>query len=316
MSDSDPHSSEMSATKNRLPSNPITIRGRRFSREELEFIQHTVDEQYQSGRTNISRVVCEELDWRQPNGWLKDRACRDVLRQLNSLGLVSLPPPRVAKRPNGSIVRSHHSPAYGSLGPRILELQDEIKLEFAKGNKLEQAWNELVDDFHYLGHKIAVGRCIKYLVATDSELIGAISFSSPAWQLASRDAILPLAGINAHSIHDVTINNSRFLILPNVRVPNLASRVLSHATKRVLVDWANYYAVEPLVAETFVDSERYLGTCYKAANWIDAGYTKGYAKKGPSYRNGQSSKHVFLYGLNRRTRRKLLAARNALWKSF
>ena len=312
MSDDDPYSSEESPTSNHLPCSHITIRGRRFTPEELEFIQHTVNEQYDSGRTHISRVVCEELDWRQPNGWLKDRACRDVLRQLDAMGLTVLPPPLVTRQSNGAVREPRSSQALEELGPPIIELADDIRLQFAKGNRSEGVWNDLVDNYHYLGHKVAVGRCIKYLVYSTGSLIGAISFSSPAWQLASRDTIIPLIGIETPSIHDVTINNSRFLILPNVRVPNLASQILSLATKKVVVDWTNYYEVEPLIAETFVESDRYLGTCYRAANWIEVGQTKGYAKKGTSYRNGQTSKLVFLYGLNRSIRRKLLAIRDML----
>ena len=180
MVDDGPHLSEVLNTQCPLPSNPITIRGRRFTREELEFIQHAVNEHYQSGRTKISRVVCDVLGWRQPNRWLKDRACRDVLRQLDVLGLISSPPPRVTKKANGSVGQSDSGQAIENLGPRIETLPDEIELEFAKGNKSEQLWNELVDNFHYLGHKIAVGRCIKYIVMSHSQPIGAISFYTGA----------------------------------------------------------------------------------------------------------------------------------------
>ena len=305
-------SSEGASTGSELPCSGMTIRGRAFTRAELRFIQYAVSDQYDNGRTVISRFICEELDWRQPNGWLKDRACRDVLRELDELGLISLPPPKLSKESKTCRSKSRTSRAPKNLGPIVNRLAEDLRLEFAKGSKLEQVWNELVENYHYLGHKIVVGRCIKYLVIADSNLVGAISFSSPAWQLASRDTLLPQLGIELSSIHDVTINNSRFLILPNVQVPNLASRVLALATKKIVADWTDYYSVEPLIAETFVESDKFLGTCYRAANWIRVGNTKGFAKRGASYRNGQTFKHIFLYGLNKNIRRKLSLLRDSL----
>ena len=105
---------------------------------------------------------------------------------------------------------------------------------------------------------------------------------------------------------DYSVNNSRFLILPTLQVKYFASHILSLATNKIVNDWNSYYSITPLIAETFVQPSRFEGTCYKAANWLEVGITKGYAKKGQTYRNSQEPKKIFLYGLNKRTRLAML----------
>lgn len=138
--------------------------------------------------------------------------------------------------------------------------------------------------------------------------MGAIAFSSPAWKIAARDRLLSRLGIDTPEVQDVVVNNSRFLILPNVRVPNLASKLLALATERIVKDWTDYYCLTPQIAETFVQPSLYNGTCYKAANWVDIGFTKGFRKSGAIHRNSQEAKQILLYGLNRYMRRTLVAA--------
>lgn len=284
----------------------LTLRGRTFTAEAIETIRICVEEYFDYGRTAISRAICERLDWRQPNGWLKDRACRDVLLTLEQRGLIALPPPLVTRNENSrrSIARTSTKLETIDLRP-VVEFPTSITLEFAKSNKAESLWNRLVETYHYLGHKVIVGRCIKYLIKSDERVLGAIAFSSAAWHVANRDTILLNSGIAEHQIRDLVINNSRFLILPNVNVPNLASHVLALSTKKIAVDWQAYYSLKPLVVETFVQPSLFAGSCYKAANWLEIGITKGYAKSGSSFHNGQEPKLVFLYGLNRSVRRRL-----------
>lgn len=294
---------------NENPDNTISSfvsRGRIFTVDDLNIIKQTATDGYNNGRTYISREICRKLDWKQPNGWLKDRACRDVLLQLQEAKYIHLPPPltkRKKKKRIGNTTVSRHLAEYDLITP-ITEFPKTIELKFAKGGINETIWNKLVDKYHYLGHSITVGRCIKYLVISNGRLLGAISFSSPAWRLKSRDDILKLIGIT--NSRDYTINNSRFLILPIVQVPNFASHVLSIATKQVVEDWKKYYSITPLVAETFVQPSRFEGTCYKAANWLEIGLTKGYAKRGKTYRNSQEPKKIFLYGLAKDVRIALL----------
>lgn len=284
---------------------PIKLRGRVFSRIELNIIKRCVRDNYDKGRTQISRAVCEELNWRQPNGWLKDRACRDVLRKLDDLEVIKLPPSHIFKDKKKSLPSSKNNDYLSEfdLESLITEFPTQLSLIFAKGNRYERIWNTLVAKYHYLGHGVIVGRCIKYVIQSNDRLLGAIAFSSSTWHVSARDSILRSLGI-AH-IRDSVINNSRFLILPNVQIPNLASHLLATSTRQIVKDWASYYSITPLIAETFVQPSLYSGTCYKAANWIEVGETKGYAKRGASFRNSQEPKRIFLYGLNKQIRREL-----------
>lgn len=285
----------------------LSIRGRTFSSSELDLIRGCVNQYYDRGRTQISKIICEKLDWRQANGWLKDRACYDVLINLEKKGLIQLPaprnkgglPPNHAKKPTQKRIIG-----FDLITP-IITFPSTIELEFVKSKKSTELWNELIDNYHYLGHRITVGRHIKYIVWSDTRIIGALAFSSPAWHIAPRDLLLKSIGIEEKTIRDSVINNTRFLILPNVSVPNLASTLLSTATKQVVKDWYSHYCITPLVAETFVQPSLYLGTCYKAANWLEIGTTKGYTKKGYNYLSGKEPKKIFIYGLDRYIRQKI-----------
>ncbi|WP_081752637.1 Druantia anti-phage system protein DruA [Kallotenue papyrolyticum] len=293
--------------KQELP-DAIIIRGRSFNKHELRIIQRLVRKHFDQGRTFISKRVCETLNWRQPNGWLKDRACRDVLRQLEELNIVVLPDSKVkTHRSDPNFARQTYSKPtiISELPTPIIEYPTTLSLQLAKGNSAEQVWNRVVDTHHYLGHKVVVGRCLKYLIKADGELVAAICFSSSAWHLAARNKLLTKF-IKEEEIRDLVINNSRFMILPHVRVPNLASKILALATRQVVNDWTDYYSVTPQFVETFVDSDRFPGTCYKAANWLEIGMTKGYAKKGASYHNSQRPKQIYIYGLTKTLRKQLL----------
>lgn len=285
-----------------------TLRGRRFTYRGFRRMQTIVEAHQSEGRTKISERICRALSWRQPNGWLKDRACRDVLRRLEALGVLRLPkkltmpskeadkrPRKVVKLPVG-------------VDDVVSKMPTNLELLFAKGNDLEPIWNALVSKYHYLGHRIQVGRCLKYLIKGDDRLLGAISFSSPAWKLSTRDSLLKVLGLSERDAADLVINNSRFLILPSVRVPHLASKALALASRQVAKDWSWFYSIDPLIAETFVEQFRFEGTCYRAANWLNVGTTKGFAKVGSSHHNSQPPKLVFVYGLTSEYRQKLSKA--------
>lgn len=216
--------------------------------------------------------------------------------------MIVLPPRRMrAKRPDG---RRRARAQKRSFQP-VDFTNGDLTLIWAKGNAAEVTWNALVKAHHYLGHRIVVGRCIKYLVKRGDEIVAAICFSSASWQLAERDALLAEVGIPPWELRSLVINNSRYLILPKDNVQNLASRILALATSRIAADWEGYYSVKPYVAETFVDPSRFYGTCYKAANWIEIGATRGFRKSGSNHSNNQVAKTIFLYGLSRKVRLRL-----------
>lgn len=283
--------------------NPITLRGKRFTHGEIHKIQKCVTKFFTFGRTRISIEVCHLLSWQQPNGWPKDRACRDVLVKLEEMKLIKLPPRR--KTPNRQ----------GSPRPKLqtrfvykqIAFSNGITLEFAKGNAAEKMWNALIREHHYLGCKIVVGRCLKYLIRFRGTIVGAIAFSSAAWQVKMRDTVLAQLGMTDKDIRDSVINNCRFLILEKGHIKNLASQALALSTRQAAHDWEQFYSIRPTIVETFVLPSKFKGTCYKAANWIEIGTTKGYAKRGTTHVNSQEPKRVFLYGLNRQLRKKLWA---------
>jgi len=171
-------------------------------------------------------------------------------------------------------------------------------LLLAKGNSEEKRWNELVSEHHYLGHKITVGKCLKFLIISGNLEVGAVALSEPAWAVEARDKAISKVGIAKNAL----ANNSRFLLLPNIRVKNLASQVLSLLARDGAIEWKRYYSLELKCLETFVDSTRFKGTSYKAANWLCVGQTKGFRKSGSQHFNSQTKKHVFLYPIHPATR--------------
>ncbi len=233
---------------------PLVIRGREFGLRDLRVILSCAAKYRLRGRTFISQEICRQLDWRQPNGWLNERACRDVLRVLHRRRLVRLPRSLVGHRrpPKRHALLHHQRLQHIDLKTPVRVQPKVLRLQFAKGNSAESVWNYLVDRYHYLAYKASVGRSLKYLVWADDRLVGAISFCSPVWRLKPRDAVLSKLGVPVGELHERVINNNRFLILPNVQVAHLASRVLAQATEAAFKDWSWYYGIVPLVAETFV----------------------------------------------------------------
>lgn len=277
------------------------IRGRSFSAADLETIQELLKRYSDRGRTFVSLQVCSALGWVQPNGWPKDRACRDVLRQLESEGLLSLPPLRSNPAGNKRRGQALKPPLEGEDTSDLVEVSSsDLYLSQVKGTADESRWNWFVNEYHYLGHRVSVGRSLKYLAFCGERLVAAFGISDPAWAVSARDRWLASQGIGRGEIRNCVVNNSRFVIAPWVRVPNLASRLLSMLTATVAQDWHAYYSIRPLLVETFVDTDRFSGACYRAANWVILGYSKGYRKSGAGHRNGQTKKALLVYPLDRK----------------
>jgi Domain of unknown function (DUF4338) len=276
----------------------IVLRGRKFTGDELKLIIEVVEEFRSSGRTRISEEICKRLDWRQRNGWLKDRACRDVLRRLEALEYLTLPP---SLSTSSTRPYTHWSPKSKVLNelPAVIELSGRLRVEVAKGNAKERQWNSIMRSFHYLGFKVAVGRCLKFLIRDEKNLLAAVSLSDAAWAVKARDTVLEQLGIAREDV----ANNTRFLILPNVKIPHLASQILSLLPSACAPVWEKYYGRKLLLLETFVDQSRFKGTSYRAANWLLVGTTRGYRKNGSIHHNSQAAKTVFLYPLQLEHRR-------------
>ena len=271
----------------------IVVRGREFTQFDVVGIRKLIREHRNWGRTRLSEEVCRLLDWRQQSGRLKDRGCRVALLRLETLGYMKLPPRKLDRggRPPRSIFQNElHSGV-------VTKMPAELTLQVVDSERQARVWNSLVASHHYLGLPTPVGRLVRYLIAGDSSILGAISFTEAAWSINVRDELLRGFGLDQQEIRSQVISNNRFLILPSVQVKNLASRVLGLAVRQICSDWHDRFGTEPQFIETFVDPAKFSGTCYRAANWNFVGRTKGYAKKGASHQRRESPKLLYLYGI-------------------
>jgi hypothetical protein len=279
----------------------LTIRGRSFNNRDLLVIRTLVKRFYQEGRSEISKQICIKLNWRQPNGWLKDRACRDVLLRLSGEGIIKLPPSKTRHRIKQRIQTEDSAKKWLSDMPVITEYF-KPKFRMVKGTQDEKIWNELVRIFHYQSYSVIVGHNIKYLAYSGDVPVACLGWGSAAWAVEVRDRWLEdkFGWQRDEIIENLPriINNVRFLILPWVHVTNLASTILAMMEGIVKNDWKDYYDIEPILFETFVEKSRFNGTCYKAANWIYIGATKGNGKKGNSWITHNNIKDMFIRPLS------------------
>lgn len=278
------------------------FRGREFTLSEIKIIKKVIKNNQNKSRRYISKRICELINWRQLNGKLKDAACREVLRRMNEVGIIDLPPVRLnpskkSRRPKDRWKRFFKE----SKRPMEVSLSnlEQIRLQMVSNSTEKRFWDYLIDKYHYLGYRQVIGNQAKYLIYSQDKLLGCIGFADAVLKLNLRDKWIgwnkKMRERNLHLI----INNVRFLILPWVRVRNLASKILSLASKQVPEDWNSYYGYKPVLFETFVDIGKFSGTSYKAANWINLGRTKGKGRCGMKYFIHNRPKYIYVYPLCR-----------------
>jgi len=284
---------------------PITIRKRTIDNADVETIQTTVDRHWDKGRKHISKVLCRQWDWRQPNGSLKDMACRELLLTLNRKGLITLPPRLISAhndKRNRSIARLEidQTPITGNLSDYA-----PVILQSVRNTCLEPLYNSLVHHHHYLGYRQIVGNHLKYIAYINDRPVACLGWGSAAWSVKSRDAFIGWDKKTKEQRLHFVANNTRFLVLPWVKVKCLASKILALNIKSISSDWIRVYHHPLYLLETFVEQHRFKGTCYKASNWIRVGQTKGIAKSGHDHRVHGKIKDVLLYPLGKDFRNKL-----------
>jgi len=275
--------------------------GHPLSAEELTFIQGIAEECSSLGRTEIANTVCELLQWVRPTGKLKTVECRAFLESLEADGFIRLPPlrpQRCGKRsaPPATPLGTFGAPLEGS----IEEFQP-LQLEPVSSADDQALWREWMQRYHYLGYRIPFGAHLRYFVrimAPRPIRVGALQFSSPAWRMAARERWIGWSEpARRHNLQRV-VSNSRFLILPWVRIRNLASTTLALAARRLPGDWRARYRIRPVLLETLVDPARFAGTCYRAANWIEVGRTTGRGRQDRGHRRHDLlPKTIFLSAL-------------------
>ena len=274
------------------------FRGRKFSEAEIKLIRDIAEKHRHETRTKISKMICELINWRQSNGRLKDRACRDVLLRMNERGLIDLPPKRTKPRKKAAPATLRLKVDFKEPREEITEIKlNSIRLKMVRATKDEPLWDFLVDKYHYLGYRTLIGHFLKYLIYDRERLLGCIGFSDAVLKLNLRDRWIGWSKKTREKNLHLIINNVRFLILPWVKVRNLASKILSLASKQVPEDWNSYYGYKPVLFETFVDMGRFSGTSYKAANWICLGRTKGKGRCGMKYFIHNRPKDIYVYPL-------------------
>jgi hypothetical protein len=272
--------------------------GQHFSQAMLGRIQETVRREPSLSRLELSRRVCDWLNWRSPSGRLQDMGCRKALAQLERRGLLELP--RQGRR--YGFERGGGNAVALDLPELCCPLRDlgevtvtPVSSRYAKASKV---WFALLDRYHYLGSGPLCGAQLRYVVRSATHgYLGALALSSAAWALKARDAYIGWTEGARRANLDRVVANDRFLLLPTVQVKHLASKVLALALARLPEDWAERYGVRPVLVETFVDPSRFAGTCYQAANWTYVGDTAG--------RRDGRAKQIFLYPLERRWRKVL-----------
>ncbi len=278
--------------------------GRIFSSEELEIIRGMIAADDRPNRSKLSRMVCEEFNWRRPDGRLRDMSCRVAMLRMHRQELIELPPPRTVnsngrRRPCLTAASEPQLPItipVGQLG--------DMDLRQVAGKQESRLWNELIERYHYLGYQPLSGAQIRYLVFSDGRLLAAMGFGASAWKIAPRDKYIGWTHEQRRLNLQLVVNNARYLIMPWVHSKNLASHLLSRIAKRLVKDWEVRYGYRPLLLETFVGPQ-FQGTCYKAANWVEAGRTQGRGKLDTENRYALPVKRIFLYPLCRNFRQLL-----------
>jgi hypothetical protein len=278
--------------------------GRSFTHDEIALIRRHIAAEPRPNRAQLSRSVCEELDWVRPGGALKDMSCRVAMLRMEKDGLIELPPPQNgnsngAIRPSLTAASAPQKPVTDSAG-RLGKLQ----LRPVTTPQQSSLWNELIQRHHYLGYQPLPGAQMRYLLfSAESHLLAALGFGAAAWKVAPRDHYIGWSPEQRSRNLHLVVNNARFLILPWVSSRNLASRILALAAKRLPEDWHTRYQYKPVLLETFVESQRFTGACYRAANWIHVGQTQGRGTLDRQHKNATPIKDTYLYPLHKHFRK-------------
>lgn len=276
----------------------LVIRGRRIAESDITFIRSIIEKHWDRGRTFISKELCRLWDWRQRNGMLKAMACRELLLRLERTKLVELPSRRNGSRGGPKGIRAIQIPLH-SKEPILASLSDllPIEIKMVRGTGWDPFYKGLIHTYHYLGYCQTVGEHLKYIVFHKDRPLACIGWGAAAWKVASRDRFIGWSYADRDRNIHLIAQNTRFLILPWVRVPSLASHILGKMARIIPQDWQRIYNHTIVLLETFVDTTRFLGTCYKAANWIHIGSTKGRGKWDIHKQYSVPVKAIFVYPL-------------------
>ncbi len=283
---------------------PMRYCGREFTEIDVELIQRLLADNPDINRSKLSRLFCEAVSWRKADGGLKDMSCRVAMLRMHRDGHIELPLPQ---KPANNHLKIGKRTLLALPEPEVNKKAGEYTLQLQLVEKSDSAlWNEYIDRYHYLGYTPLPGAQLRYFVKSGDQVLALLGFGAAAWTTAPRDEYIGWdAETRKRNLH-LIINNARFLILPWVHSKNLGSKILSMASKRICGDWVARYNYEPVLLETFVEKERFQGTCYKAANWICVGETQGRGKLDVHNEYKLPVKGIYLYPLRKDFRKRLI----------
>lgn len=283
----------------------LTYRGRTVTTADIIFLKDIIAAHPDDSRRALSRRVCQAWNWTQPNGQLKDMVCRGLLLRLERDGHIIQPPPKCKPRPyrrkRPELVEIDTTP----VNVPLKEIRSQLRLEQVRRTPHEKLFNSLIEHYHYLAYAQPVGEHLKYIVFWEQRPVGCLAFSSAAFALNVRDHFIGWSREARDTNRHLLAYNTRFLILPWIQVKFLASHLLSKCARQISSDWQTLYHHPIYWLETFVDTERFAGTCYKAANWRFLGQTKGRGKYNKTHKKLTSIKDIYGLPLDSRFRDKL-----------
>jgi hypothetical protein len=286
-------------------SKPTTHRfcGRDFSLLEMETIRRLIADNPKANRAQLSRLVCQALNWLKPDGLLKEMSCRVAMIRMQDRGLIDLPRPTKTNG-NGKRYRRRTpeaEPELFTLDSSVDKLTD-LRLDLVVDRNTSHLWNEYIDRYHYLGYQPLPGAQLRYFARAGGRPVALLGFGAAAWKTAPRDNYIGWTDTQRKRNLHLIVDNARFLILPWVQSRNLASKLLAMTARILPDDWQHRYGYRPVLAETFVESPRFYGTCYKAANWIPLGETKGRGKLDVKHEAKLPIKSIWVYPLDKNFR--------------
>ena len=279
--------------------------GREFGENEISMIRNMITNNPNISRRGLSKLVCKNLNWRNPAGRLKDMRCRVVLLEMQKDNLITLP--KITHKfpsPNAIIIPSSQTDPQPQVVSPVHEL-DVITLHLVESSQLSKLWNEYIDRYHYLGYKKLPGNQLRYIAYSGLDAVALLGFGAAAWKTAARDKMIGWTEKQRAKNLYLIVNNARFLILPWIQSKNLASKLLSLAAKQLRLDWQQRYNYKPVLIETFVEIPRFTGGCYKASNWIHVGTTTGRGKYDRKNEAKLPKKDVWLFPLENNFKVKL-----------
>ena len=285
-------------------------RGRQIGPEEITFLRQLIGAHPRLSRRRLSVLVCQAWHWLQPNGVPRDLVCRGLLLALHRAGHIELPAKR-CQSPNNAIAHRRVAavePVDATPIQGDLRALGALEIRLVRRTQEEGLFGYLLSQHHYLGYSRPVGEHLKYLVLAGPRPVACLSWSSAPRQLGLRDEFIGGSKEQSRRHLHLIAYNTRFLIPPWIGVPHLASHVLGRIARRISADWQNAYGHRICLLESFVDTERFRGACYQAANWTCVGQSSGRGTKAPTPRRTCSIKQLWVYPLSPHFRQDLLGA--------